>query len=26
MTMWPISTRIGSPKNDTPEFLDPIDL
>ena len=24
MTMWPISSRINSPKNDTPDLIDPI--
>lgn len=24
MTMWPISSKVGSPKNDTPDILDPI--
>lgn len=26
MTMWPISRKVGSPKNDTPDILYPIDL
>ena len=24
MTMWPISTRVNSPRNDDPEILDPL--
>ena len=26
MTMWPISARVNSPKNDDPELLDLIEL
>jgi hypothetical protein len=26
MTMWPISARMNSPKNDDPELLDRIEL
>ena len=26
MTMWPVSTKVNSPKNDGPELLDPITL
>jgi hypothetical protein len=25
MTMWPISSKVGSPKNDTPDILDPLE-
>ena len=25
MTMWKIGSKVGSPKNDTPDILDPID-
>lgn len=26
MTMWPISTRVNTPRNDNPEILEPVDL
>jgi putative SOS response-associated peptidase YedK len=26
MTMWPIDRKVGSPRNNTPDILDPIDL
>lgn len=24
--MWPVSDKVGSPRNDTPDILDPIEL
>jgi putative SOS response-associated peptidase YedK len=26
MTIWPIGRKVGSPANDTPDILDPIDI